>query len=78
MRLDELGQSFVVRLVMRPQYKDGHKNALCVCMYVCMCVCMYVCVYVCMYVCMYVCKLLFKSKKEKKTTLASSATSWFP
>ena len=28
--------------------------------------------------CMYVCKLLFKSKKEKKTTLASSATSWFP
>ena len=28
MRLDELGQAFVVRLVMRPQYiiKDGHKT----------------------------------------------------
>jgi hypothetical protein len=25
MRLDELGQAFVVRLVMRPQYKDGHE-----------------------------------------------------
>jgi hypothetical protein len=33
MRLDELGQAFVVRLVMRPQYiiKDGHiQDALCV------------------------------------------------
>ena len=26
MRLDELEQAFVVRLVMRPQYKDGHKT----------------------------------------------------
>ena len=26
MRLDELVQAFVVRLVMRPQYKDGHKT----------------------------------------------------
>jgi hypothetical protein len=26
MRLDELGQAFVVRLVMRPQYKDWHKT----------------------------------------------------
>ena len=25
-RLDELGQAFVVRLVMFPQYKDGHKT----------------------------------------------------
>ena len=25
-RLDELGQTFVVRLVMRLQYKDGHKT----------------------------------------------------
>ena len=24
-RLDELGQTFLVRLVMRLQYKDGHK-----------------------------------------------------
>ena len=26
MRLDELGQKFVVRLVMRLKYKDGHKT----------------------------------------------------
>jgi hypothetical protein len=26
MRLDELGQAFVVRLVMRPQYKDGPRR----------------------------------------------------
>jgi hypothetical protein len=26
MRLDELGQAFVVCLVMRPQDKDGHKK----------------------------------------------------
>jgi hypothetical protein len=26
MRLDELGQAFIVRLVMRSQYKDGHKT----------------------------------------------------
>jgi hypothetical protein len=26
MRLDELGQAFVVRLVMHPQYKDRHKT----------------------------------------------------
>ena len=25
-RLDELGQTFVVRLVMRLEYKDGHKT----------------------------------------------------
>jgi len=25
-RLDELGQTFVVRLVIRLQYKDGHKK----------------------------------------------------
>ena len=25
-RLDELGRTFVVRLVMRLQYKDGHKT----------------------------------------------------
>ena len=25
-RLDELGQTFVVRLVMRLKYKDGHKT----------------------------------------------------
>jgi hypothetical protein len=25
MRLDILGQAFIVRLIMRPQYKDGHK-----------------------------------------------------
>ena len=25
-RLDELGQTFVVRLVMRFKYKDGHKT----------------------------------------------------
>ena len=25
-RLDELGQAFIVRLVMPPQYKDGHKT----------------------------------------------------
>jgi hypothetical protein len=24
--LDELGQAFIVRLVMRPRYKDGHKT----------------------------------------------------
>jgi 5-deoxy-D-glucuronate isomerase len=32
-----------------------------------------VCVYVCMYVNFYL-----KAKRGKKTTLASSATSWFP
>jgi hypothetical protein len=26
MRLDELGQAFIVRLVKRPEYKDGHKT----------------------------------------------------
>ena len=26
MRLDELGQTFVVRLAMRLKYKDGHKT----------------------------------------------------
>ena len=26
MRLDELGQGFIIRLVMRLQYKDGHKT----------------------------------------------------
>ena len=26
MRLDELGQTFVIRLVIRLKYKDGHKT----------------------------------------------------
>ena len=26
MRLDELGQGFIIRLIMRLQYKDGHKT----------------------------------------------------
>ena len=29
MRLDELEQAFVVRLVMRPQYKDGTRRVMC-------------------------------------------------
>jgi hypothetical protein len=29
MRLGEVGRAFVVRLVMRPQYKDGRLDELC-------------------------------------------------
>jgi hypothetical protein len=63
---DLVADSFLQQFISGSTHVDGNKLDLLLCN--------------CpeMYVCMYVCKLLFKSKKEKKTTLASSAAGWFP